>query len=132
MSRIKGRYVSGTFIEAARWLDKATGTLFSNEHTTQPSHSKFTPRSDGAWVRGDCVWKPDAATTQWFVHMHNVTNQLGPYFTDGPYTEQGARSKAADGAARYPSNTYAVYQVLPGNTVKVVPPTPPQPEVIWS
>lgn len=138
MSRIKGRYKPGgyTTLSDPRWLDTATGHLWNKERDGQRCHSGFTPDRDGTWYRGLFVWVPDVACTpsaDWYVladrGTKNTTNQ---FHVKGPYTEQGARSDATDRAARYPDIKYSVFQVLVGNSVQVVPPTPPKPEVIWS
>lgn len=131
MSLIKGRYVLGTSIAEDRWLDERTGVLYYDATGIKRAHCGFRKDPDGTWVRGHYVWRADPEpVADWYVWCFYPF--ASKYFTDGPYTEQGARSKAVDSAAEYPKNTYAVYQVLSGNTVRVVPPTPPQPEVIWS
>lgn len=139
MSRIKGHYKQGghTTIKEARWLEPSTGRLFESKAGIPWCNHGFTQNSDGTWGDGRYMWVPDATpelTADWYVLAvcPSVTHIRNPMNVQGPYTEQGARSKATDRAAQYPKNTYAVFRVQAGDTVKVVPPTPPQPEVIWS
>lgn len=95
------------FHGAVRW--RIPGTLQVCDGTYKSEYYTFIPDT------------PPVA--DWFVHSFYPDNMQVQYFTDGPYTEQGARSKAQDSAAKSPRNTYSVYQVLAGNTVKVIPPT---------
>ncbi|MCY1446136.1 hypothetical protein D9M71_626840 [compost metagenome] len=136
MSLIKGSYPLGTGDRktVVRWLDERTGITYYDADGTRHAASGFTRKADGLWsgAGGYYRFTPDTEPADWFIQAHNLKSTSGRYFTDGPYTEQDARSKAAVKAAKFQNCTYSVYQVLPGNTVRIVPPTPPQPEVIWS
>lgn len=56
------------------------------------------------------------------------------YNTSGPFTHEEAKANAEKRArhTRASGKRYAVVQVVEGNTVRVQPPAPPEPLVVWS
>lgn len=149
MSRIKGRYISGTNIVGERWLDARTGVLYHEATGNREAHDGFQKAPDGTWVRAEYVWRADPApVADWYVlrlTMDKPPARLAykewppMYSAFGPYTEAEARAnaelrseKSTGPLATRPPVAYAVVQLLPGNSVVVTPPEPPKSIANWS
>ena len=141
MSRIKGTYqlkCDGSTV--VRWLDPTNGKCYKDEWVTTSAVPLFKLQPNGSWVsEWGYIWLPDPpSVADWYV-MKDKAFTPPAHFTNakpvrsvfGPYTEQEARASALYKAERF-GGAWSVLQLCVGNTVQVVPPTPPKAEVVWS
>ncbi len=134
MSRIKGTYTLYVGEVVVRWLDPLTGSTWDREQDGNRMNTGFHKQVDGTWSSVQYTFIPTEPAADWYVLAYLPEYAIAHNRTHvtGPFTEAEARTTAVKRAGRYPKNTYSVFQVLAGNTVKVVPPTPPKAEIVWS
>lgn len=125
MSRIKGHYTIGG-CRRDRWLDTTTGELFISETGGVAVTNAFKQQAPGVWTVQNYTFVPDVVPGNWYVIMLPASG-----YVRGPFPESHARRVASQRADAY-SGTYAVVQLLPGNTVQHAPPAPPVINVVWS